>query len=189
MAAPQHQHHLLGVLLHRHQLRPAAAGRAGAGHRRKGGPGVGCLALVCHFQQIPHRLGRLARHHQHGPLRAEPGGGLHQPGPLHGSELVVHPQWVVAVAALAIELAAQQIVGLLERIFLLAGEGLQVELPLKAELIRRQPGAAHHRVQQRQHGGGISCGALEADHQSVFAGLTAQLIAKAPQPDRRLPRH
>ena len=55
-----------------------------------------------------------------------------------------HPQGVVAIGPLAVELMAQLVVGQLEGVLPLALQALQVEAPLEIELVAVEPGMPRH---------------------------------------------
>ena len=99
--------------------------------------------------------------------------------PLQFSQLLLHPQGVVAVGAAAEQLPAQLVVGQLEGILALAQQVLQVEVPLQLKLVLAQPGIPRHRHQKGQQLLCITAGTFEAQHQAVFAGFTAQGRAAA----------
>ena len=178
---PKHQHQLFGVLVAAGQALGAAGLLAGG---RPGGVGQGGLGGPAPGAAVPGEQllqvgGGLAGQHQHGPLAPQLAGLLAEAVPADRRQLGLHPEGIVAIGTVAIELLAQAVMGQLEGIFAVTLQGLQVELALQVDLVVQQPGLLHQGQQQGQQRFGIGRGALKADQQAVFGGLAAQASAQA----------
>ena len=80
----------------------------------------------------------------------------------------------MAIGPFAVELAQELVMGELVGVFLLPLQGLQIELPFKGNLLRGQEGISRHGQQQGKQVRAVGGGALEAQHQGVFVGISAQ---------------
>ena len=173
--ATEQQHQLLGVLLDRRQ---GARRRGGGGQRRGGGrggrSGTPPLRGEGRLQKGPRVLRELTAEHQHSALATEIRHQRSEIGLADLRKLLLHPERIVAVRTIAIELVAELVMGQLKGILALALQALQVQLPLQIQLIGLQARAAHHREQQRQQGVAVLSGTLEGQHQTVLSGLAAQ---------------